>query len=203
MAIVGDHSDDEQRKRLTAAGQVLARLAWMQGLGSCNNSRSLFCYERGQGGQGIHGDVTETGPLSQFHSYEFSGNHTRTGSVNVAYQLMDVDETDGGFVYLPGGHKASLPLPAQISSRGSAAAKGSHGHCSGTHALFHLCSRCKHTSSSPCLMTVLPCRAVLGDNHDPDGRFGVVRPLLQAGDVLVRRVRLLHRWHCGSHFSQP
>jgi hypothetical protein len=47
--------------------------------------------------------------------YEFLAGETGrslTGSINVAWQLMDVDETDGGFVYLPGGHKASVTLPA-------------------------------------------------------------------------------------------
>ena len=52
-------------REMMAHPAVLARLAWMQGPGSCNNSRSLFCYERGDGGQGIHGDVTGTGPGSQ------------------------------------------------------------------------------------------------------------------------------------------
>ena len=56
----------------------------------------------------------------------------------MAFQLIDVDETDGGVVYVPGGHKASVLLPKQLGSRSV--------------------------------------------GHDPDGLFGVVRPLFRAGD---------------------
>ena len=136
---------------------VLARLAWMQGPGSYNNSRSLFCWERGQGGQGVHGDVTGTGARSQYHNYDFYGDHTRTGSINVAWQLMDVDETDGGFVYMPGGHKASLPLPVE--------------HYSETVVKEGGQERRRHAYK-------------VGDNHDPEGMYGIVRPLAKAGDVI-------------------
>ena len=89
--------------------------------------------------------------LSADHNYDWHGNRSRTGSINVAWQLMDVDETDGGFVYIPGGHKASLPLPTEHYSPRDG---GGHG---GGHAY------------------------AVGDDHDPDGLFGVVRPLLKAG----------------------
>ena len=118
-------------REMMAHPAVLARLAWMQGPGSCNNSRSLFCYERGDGGQGIHGDVTGTGPGSQYHNYEFlsqGGNRTRTGSINVAWQLMDVDETDGGFVS-PSSHAraACLSCPSCSTDTRSLLL---HGRCS-------------------------------------------------------------------------
>jgi hypothetical protein len=85
--------------------------------------------------------------LSADHNYDWHGNRSRTGSINVAWQLMDVDETDGGFVYIPGGHKASLPLPTEHYSPRDG---GGHAYA-------------------------------VGDDHDPDGLFGVVRPLLKAG----------------------
>ena len=89
--------------------------------------------------------------LSADHNYDWHGNRTRTGSINVAWQLMDVDETDGGFVYIPGGHKASLPLPTEhYSPRDGDDNGGGHAYA-------------------------------VGDDHDPDGLFGVVRPLLKAG----------------------
>eukprot|EP01052_Picozoa_sp_SAG31_P030334 SAG31_NODE_3102_length_4673_cov_2.821382_4_plen_549_part_00 len=108
-------------REMMTSPAVLARLAWMQGFGSYNNSRSLFCWERGEGGQGIHGDPTATGPHAQYHNYDFLGSRvgTRTGSINVAFQLMDVDETDGGVVYIPGGHKSSIRLPKQLGSHSS------------------------------------------------------------------------------------
>ena len=89
--------------------------------------------------------------LSADHNYDWHGNRSRTGSINVAWQLMDVDETDGGFVYIPGGHKASLPLPTEhYSPRDGDDNGGGHAYA-------------------------------VGDDHDPDGLFGVVRPLLKAG----------------------
>ena len=63
-----------------------------------------MCWERGQGGQLLHGDVTSTGPGSSFHTYELGAGRTHTGSVNTAYQLLDVTEADGGFVVRPTTH---------------------------------------------------------------------------------------------------
>ena len=65
---------------------------------------------------------------------------------------MDVDETDGGFVFLPGGHKASLPLPTEHYSEVEEAGQEYRRHA-----------------------------YKVGDSHDPEGIFGVVRPLLKAG----------------------
>ena len=64
----------------------------MEGPGFYNSTRGCMCWERGQGGQLLHGDVTSTGPISSFHTYELGTGRSHTGSVNTAFQLLDVDE---------------------------------------------------------------------------------------------------------------
>ena len=58
----------------------------------------------------LHGDVTTVSPTSPFHWYEYKDGRTGTGSINVAWQLLDVDEGDGGFV--------SAPAPSVLERRG-------------------------------------------------------------------------------------
>ena len=36
--------------------------------------------------------------ISSFHTYELGEGRTHTGSVNTAFQLLDVTDEDGGFV---------------------------------------------------------------------------------------------------------
>ena len=90
---------------------MIQRLNWMQGGGfHCGYAGRAICWDGGQGGQMLHGDVTTVSPTSPFHWYEYKDGRTGTGSINVAWQLLDVDEGDGGFV--------SAPDPSAFERRG-------------------------------------------------------------------------------------
>ena len=47
------------------------------------------------------------------NAYGLHDGRLHAGSINVAWQLHDVEhESHGGFVLVPGGHKASYPCPS-------------------------------------------------------------------------------------------
>lgn len=93
---------------------IVQRLTWMEGSGFWCRGANVFCAVKGTPGQGLHGGAE---PLQPLHSYVLQNGRTYCESVNVAWQLRDVTDDDGGFVCVPGSHKARYPMPEGIKSR--------------------------------------------------------------------------------------
>ena len=90
---------------------IVQRLTWMEGSGFYFNwyrGANPFCAVKGTPGQGLHGGAE---PLKPLHSYVLQNGRTYCESVNVAWQLRDITDDDGGFVCVPGSHKARYPMP--------------------------------------------------------------------------------------------
>ena len=65
---------------------------------------------------GIGGIIHGAGGV-QFHPamhYRYANDTMRNGLTVFAYQLMDVEEGDGGFCCIPGSHKSNFPLPDHL-----------------------------------------------------------------------------------------
>jgi hypothetical protein len=60
----------------------------------------------------LHGGAGNPNSLSQ---YRFVDGRLRNTLINVAYALTDVGPRDGGFVCIPGSHKANMPCPPELS----------------------------------------------------------------------------------------
>ena len=92
---------------------VIHRLNWMEGSGfRCGNATAI-CSVKGTAGHAMH---SGSDPARPGNSYFFQNGRTYCDSVNVAWQLRDVTEADGGFVCLPGSHKARYPMPPGVQS---------------------------------------------------------------------------------------
>lgn len=110
---------DEERKpfqRMLAHPALVHRLNWMlgghfrtEGLGS------IIATRRGGGGQILHGNGAPIYPNINWWPYLYRNGRCHTGQVNVAWQLHDVTQEEGGFVVVPGSHHARFPLPSNDS----------------------------------------------------------------------------------------
>ena len=65
----------------------------------------------GTGGLGLHGGGTPHDP-AQF--YDVRGGRMYNGLVAVQWALVDHDRGDGGFMCIPGSHRANFALPAGV-----------------------------------------------------------------------------------------
>ena len=90
---------------------IVQRLQWMMGAGWTMNPPGLTSARQGQAGLPLHvgGSPSVTSNLINFrrgvHSCHF---------INMAWQLQDVNvggQRDGGYICIPGSHRASLSLP--------------------------------------------------------------------------------------------
>ena len=100
-------------REMIAHPAVIHRLNWMEGSGfRCGNATAI-CSVKGTAGHALH---SGSDPARSGNSYFFQNGRTYCDSVNVAWQLHDVTEADGGFVCLPGSHKARYPMPPGIQS---------------------------------------------------------------------------------------
>ena len=66
-----------------------------------------ICSAPGSGGHGLH---SGTLPSTPGNAYAAGLTH----SLNVAFQLRDVTEADGGFVAISGSHRAAYPTPTSL-----------------------------------------------------------------------------------------
>ena len=101
----------EPFREMIAHPAVVQRLNWMMGSGFTLRSARAICSGKGTSGHGLHSGAE---PLKYRNSYVFQNGRTYCKAVNVAWQLRDVMEADGGFVCVPGSHKARYPLPHSI-----------------------------------------------------------------------------------------
>ena len=103
-------------QRMLAAPVLVHRLNWMlgghfraEGLGS------VIATRHGGGGQILHGNGDPIYPNINWWPYLYRNGRCYTGQVNVAWQLHDVTDQEGGFVVVPGSHHARFPLPSNDS----------------------------------------------------------------------------------------
>ena len=101
----------EPFRAMIAHPAVVQRLNWMMGSGFRLGPARAMCYEPGSSGLYLHGGGE---PARSRNHYAFQNGRTQCESVNVAWQLGDVGEGEGGFVYVPGSHKARYPLPRGV-----------------------------------------------------------------------------------------
>ena len=103
----------EPFREMIAHPAVIQRLNWIEGSGFRCGGGTALCSVKGTAGQALHGGSEPARPL---HRYVLQNGRTYCESVNVAWQLRDVTEADGGFVCVPGSHKARYPMPPGICS---------------------------------------------------------------------------------------
>ena len=115
---ITDLSDEERKpfQRMLAHPALVHRLNWMlgghfrtEGLGS------IIATRRGGGGQILHGNGAPIYPNINWWPYLYRNGRCHTGQVNVAWQLHDITQEEGGFVVVPGSHHARFPLPSNDS----------------------------------------------------------------------------------------
>ena len=100
-------------REMIAHPAVIHRLNWMEGSGfRCGNATAI-CSVKGTAGHALH---SGSDPARPGNSYFFQNGRAYCDSVNVAWQLRDVTEADGGFVCVPGSHKARYPMPPGVQS---------------------------------------------------------------------------------------
>ena len=63
---------------------------------------------KGPIGTRLHGGAT---PFSPLNSFNYHNGRFNNGLTVVAYNLKDVNPSDGGFGCVPGSHKSNLPFP--------------------------------------------------------------------------------------------
>lgn len=102
-------------REMVAHAGVVQRLLWMQGAGFKANLGLAICSEAGCAGQTLHGNPFAS-PGRSYAEYTQQNGRVYTGSVNVAWALHSVTATsesgDGGFVVVPGSHKAAFDMPS-------------------------------------------------------------------------------------------
>jgi len=103
----------EPFRRMIAHPAVVQRLNWMLGYGSREADDAMCCvYPKGTSGGSLHGQSTRS----------FAVHHGRMlcEQVNVAWALQDeapgFGEGSGGFVCIPGSHKAQYPFPRGLTT---------------------------------------------------------------------------------------
>jgi ectoine hydroxylase-related dioxygenase (phytanoyl-CoA dioxygenase family) len=100
-------------REMAAHPAIVQRLNWIQGPGFKLNTLGFsIVSEQGCGGQSLHANGT---PLwGAVNAFQLHDGRFGAGSVNVAWQLHDVDcIEDGGFCVIPGSHKASFGCPTE------------------------------------------------------------------------------------------
>ena len=100
-------------REMIAHPAVVHRLNWMEGSGFRCNGASAICSVKGTAGHALHSGGE---PARPSNNYLLQNGRTHCDSVNVAWQLRDVTEADGGFVCVPGSHKARYPVPPDVRS---------------------------------------------------------------------------------------
>jgi ectoine hydroxylase-related dioxygenase (phytanoyl-CoA dioxygenase family) len=98
-------------RRMIADPAIILRLNWMMGGGFRVGPVRAMIYEPGSSGLRLHGGSE---PANSRNNYRLQNGRAWCHSVNVAWQLGDVDDGDGGFVCVPGSHKARFPVPEGI-----------------------------------------------------------------------------------------
>ena len=98
----------EPFRKMIADPAVVQRLTWMMGSGFRLRNMRAICSPKGTSGHGLHSGAD---PIRPSNGYLMQNGRAYSEAINVAWQLHDVRESDGGFVCIPGSHKARYPLP--------------------------------------------------------------------------------------------
>ena len=97
----------EPFRRMLAHPAVVHRLNWMMGSVFMFRNARAICSVKGTSGHGLHSGRDPARPVG---TYVVQNGRTYCEAINVAWQLRDVTEADGGFVCIPGSHKARYPI---------------------------------------------------------------------------------------------
>ena len=90
---------------------VIGRLNWMMGSGYRCGGATAFCSVKGSTGHSLHGGNE---PLTPSRSYVFQNGRSHAEFVRAVWQLHDTTPGGGGFVCVPGSHKAYYRMPEGI-----------------------------------------------------------------------------------------
>jgi ectoine hydroxylase-related dioxygenase (phytanoyl-CoA dioxygenase family) len=107
------HPHGEPFRRMIANPALVQRLNWISGSGFVVDAARAIIYEKGTSGHGVHSGCF---PGTARSIYALQNGRTYCETINVAWQLRDVNAGDGGFFGIPGSHKTSLPLPDDVRS---------------------------------------------------------------------------------------
>ena len=103
----------EPFRRMIADPLLIQRLNWMMGSGFECMQCSGFLSAKGSSGHTLHSPAA---PAKVTNHYRQQNGRVYTDYLNVAWQLRDVTREDGGFVCVPGSHKAVYEMPEGIKS---------------------------------------------------------------------------------------
>ena len=106
------HPYCEPFREMIAHPVVVQRLNWMMGSGYYLSRARAIHYERGTSGLHIHSTPE---PATPRNTYALQNGRAYSEQVNVNWQLVDTRQGDGGFVCVPGSHKANYPVPEALT----------------------------------------------------------------------------------------
>lgn len=90
---------------------VIGRLNWMMSSGYRCGGATAFCSVKGSTGHSLHGGNQ---PMTPSRGYVYQNGRSHAEFVRAVWQLHDVVPNGGGFVCVPGTHKAYYPMPEGI-----------------------------------------------------------------------------------------
>ena len=102
----------EPFRKLIVHPAIVSRLNVMCGKGfRLDHGPLIVSGTKGTEGLTLHGSGEPHKPVVAYHH---QNGRTHCNGVTVQYKLADVNEGDGGFVCVPGSHKAKFPMPEGI-----------------------------------------------------------------------------------------
>jgi len=101
----------EPFRRMIADPRIVARLNWMMGSGYQATKCEVLCSGYGGMGHALHAGGTTQ---SETNHYTFRNGRCYCEYINVAWQLRDVTDADGGFCGVPGSHKTVYSMPEGV-----------------------------------------------------------------------------------------
>ncbi len=107
------HPHCEPFRKMIAHPAVVQRMNWMTGSGFKLDAARVIHYPKGSSGHYLHSGPHPASPRNHFF---IQNGRTYCETINVAWQLVDVNANDGGFVCLPGTHKSKYPAPESVCS---------------------------------------------------------------------------------------
>ncbi len=99
-------------REMIAHPAVIQRLNWMMGSGYYLRRARGIHYDRGTSGLFLHSTPEPATPRNR---YALQNGRCYSEQVNATWQLCDVKAGDGGYVCIPGSHKANHPIPERLA----------------------------------------------------------------------------------------
>lgn len=114
LATGAPHTLGEPFERLMAHPRLLPLIRHFCGGGAVRYDHGhIICMRRGSGALQLHGGGSPFAPDSYYIARDGAIN---SGLLAVAVSLVDASAEDGGFVCIPGSHKAAFPCPDSLSA---------------------------------------------------------------------------------------